>query len=344
MSEGNFSIWHSDGNDSQDLGDWIVQQPWSNGKVSSFGASADGLAAFTMVSNNVSWIDAQYFIWASSTGYDVVYPNGAYLESLADTWIRSTVPYEADAVLQVIRENEARNDWWKPLDLRGNFSLVHSRASGFWAGWYDVFLVGNLAAYEGYSTQSAPPAGTQHTSRITVDPLGHCQSAAAYFPQNLVEGRTALALAQAYETFGVRPVRRTSIRNATFYVMSSSDPAGLSAGQYWTSMDSFPTPSMTQWYLHADGTLSTTAPSNSSESAPSSTYMADPADPVPTAGGSNLDLPCGPLDQADIDLRADVLVFQSAPMVEALPLTGPLSATLFVSSDAVDTDFMVSNV
>ena len=33
LSQGNFTMWQSDKNDSQDLGDWIVQQPWSNGKV-----------------------------------------------------------------------------------------------------------------------------------------------------------------------------------------------------------------------------------------------------------------------------------------------------------------------
>lgn len=34
--------------------------------------------------------------------YEVIYPNGAYLQALADTWIRSTVPDVADDCLQVI--------------------------------------------------------------------------------------------------------------------------------------------------------------------------------------------------------------------------------------------------
>jgi uncharacterized protein len=71
MSEGNFTIWHQDADDSEDLGNWIVQQPWSNGVVYSLGASADGLAAFTTVHNNPSWLKAQYFIWSSSIGYGV---------------------------------------------------------------------------------------------------------------------------------------------------------------------------------------------------------------------------------------------------------------------------------
>jgi predicted acyl esterase len=74
LSEGNFTIWHQDADDSEDLGNWIVQQPWSNGKVYSFGASADGLAAFTTVNKDTTWLQAQYFIWSSSIGYDVFYP------------------------------------------------------------------------------------------------------------------------------------------------------------------------------------------------------------------------------------------------------------------------------
>jgi len=95
-SEGKFSIWHMDANDSEDLGDWIVQQPWSNGQVYTFGASADGLGAFTTVQNEPKWLGAQYFIWASSIGYDVFFPGGAMLYNLIESWIRHTVdgPWE----------------------------------------------------------------------------------------------------------------------------------------------------------------------------------------------------------------------------------------------------------
>jgi predicted acyl esterase len=50
----------------------------------------------------------------------------------------------------------------------------------------------------------------------------------------------------------------------------------------------------------------------------------------------------GPLDQQELDLRDDVIVFQTPAFTEELPLTGPINGHLFVSSDAIDTDFMVS--
>eukprot|EP01034_Spumella_vulgaris_P023949 gene23949-30233_t len=316
LSEGNFTIWHSDADDSEDL--------------------ADGLAAFRVPENQPSWLEAQYFIWSSSIAYDVIFPNGAYLQALADMWIRSTVREgEAEGCLQTIAENEAKTDWWTPLDLTNKYDKIKG-SSGFWSGWYDIFLVGNLAAYEGYNTQSDEKV--RYTSRLTIDPLGHCQGGAEYFKGDLIAGRTALAVAQSLETFGVRPVTRTDIKNVTFYVMSSNDEAGLSAGQYWTSLEKFPTPTFSKYYLHPDGTSSTSKPTSG---AAYSSYKHDPTNPVPTQGGNNLQLPCGPLDQSEVDKRADVLTFQTEAQTSEVVMTGPLFATLFVSSDAVDTDFNV---
>jgi putative CocE/NonD family hydrolase len=108
-SEGRFSIWHLDANDSEDLGNWIVQQPWSNGQVYTFGASADGLGAFTTVQNEPSWLGAQYFIWASSIGYDVFFPGGTMLYDLIVSWIHHTVEGDwADVCYEDIIKNEMK--------------------------------------------------------------------------------------------------------------------------------------------------------------------------------------------------------------------------------------------
>jgi predicted acyl esterase len=311
-----------------------------------------------MTTNQPSWLSKQYFIWTSSIGYDIFYPQGTMTEELIDSWIHGTVPGDwAEACMQSIKKNEYSNPWWDAVDLTNKYDHVHGK-SAFWAGWYDIFLVGNLAAYNGYNTQCQEEF--RYTSKLTIDPLGHCQSAAEYFPQDLIAGRTLLAFMQAVELYDIHSVARTNVQNVTFYVMSSNDDAGLAAANYWTSMDSFPTPKMTDYYFHSDKSMSTSAPT---EEGDKSAYVYDPANPVPTVGGNNLvcllicrlcyvcvlnlslnfmqDMPCGPLDQAEIDQRSDVLTFETPALAEALPLTGPLDVTLFVGSDAVDTDFMV---
>ena len=62
------------------------------------------------------------------------------------------------------------------------------------------------------------------------------------------------------------------------------------------------------------------------------------ADVCVFVGGS---IACGPLDQSVVDARSDVLNFETSVFDHELALTGPMFATLYVSSDAVDTDFMV---
>ena len=47
----------------------------------------------------------------------------------------------------------------------------------------------------------------------------------------------------------------------------------------------------------------------------------------------------GPADQRPAHGRDDVLCFASAVLEEPVEVTGPVTATLFVSSSAVDTDF-----
>jgi len=145
---------------------------------------------------------------------------------------------------------------------------------------------------------------------------------------------------QNFELFGIRPVVRPGVKNITFYVMSSNDEAGLAAGNFWSSVEAWPKTKETKLYLHADGTASSSLPASTS-TASSSSFVFDPANPVPSMGGNNLQLPCGPLDQTEIDKRSDVLMFQTTPYTEELVLTGAITATLFVSSSAIDTDFMV---
>jgi predicted acyl esterase len=348
-SAGHFTIWHEDANDGQDLGDWIVQQPWSDGSIYTFGASADGMASFTIPYNHPEWLKNQYVIWSSANGYEVMFPNGCYLQSLIETWMQGTVREDDYApCMQEIWANEAKTSWWDPVEMQGKFDMVKT-PSGFWSGWYDFFLVGNLASYYGYNFQSAPEARLK--SSLVIDPLGHCQNGAAFFPQSLIDGRSAIAVAQMLQTYGIRDIVRP-LSNVTFYVMSSNDTSGLQAGNFWTSLEQFPAFTPIQIFLAPKNSATFGPPSSNEEDGEGGGYTTisyDPANPVPTVGGSNLNLPCGPLDQKEVDERADVMTFNSQPFSSAqlqgedvdgaFYCTGPLGATLYVSSDVIDTDF-----
>ena len=96
--------------------------------------------------------------------------------------------------------------------------------------------------------------------------------------------------------------------------------------------------------LFGDGALSRSAPL--SASADGFTY--DPMNPVPALGGN---VCCnggasvgGSYDQRAIEARADVLVYTSDELTEDTEVTGTIRTKLFVSSDALDTDFTIKLV
>ena len=121
----------------------------------------------------------------------------------------------------------------------------------------------------------------------------------------------------------------------------------------WHSSDVWPVRQMraTPFYLrsggHAnsrtgDGRLSRKAPRRE----PMDSFTYDPGNPVGSRGGSICctgnpkDQP-GSFDNADIEQRADVLVYSGDVLRDALELTGPMRAEVYLSSDALDTDVTV---
>jgi putative CocE/NonD family hydrolase len=75
------------------------------------------------------------------------------------------------------------------------------------------------------------------------------------------------------------------------------------------------------------------------------TFTYDPMHPVPSYGGNvsctGNAIQAGALDQRRMEERPDILVYTSEPLREGLEVTGPVTVTLHVSSDAKDTDFTV---
>lgn len=122
----------------------------------------------------------------------------------------------------------------------------------------------------------------------------------------------------------------------------------VSGENKWESSQNWPLPQAksTPFYLQEassgtiqslhDGSLSWDTPSANDES---DTYVYNPTKPTFTVGGNNLMIPGGPLDQSAVE--KGVLTYTSAPLTQDLTIEGPLSAVIYGSSSAVDTDFTV---
>jgi uncharacterized protein len=346
-SEGNFSLWRKDGDDAYDTFAWVAAQSWSNGQVYTVGASADGVAQFVQPKRLPPNLISQFIIVATIDARSTVFPGGAYRHGLIDNWLHGTVPHQADALIVDVKSRNGASAWWDPLNMSAPENWDNIRAPAvMWGGWYDIFLQGNLNGH--YIYQNLAHESVRGKSYLVVDPLGHCEAATKFFPGNIghLDGRAALGALlsiQMVEGGGVIDAPAENVKFITFYVMGP-DPNIVGTkgveGNYWCTLDEWPTPTDLTLFLgtgsKTTGTLSTTAPVNPVGVA----FTYDPKNPVPTLGGNNLEVkPCGPVDQTPVETRPDVLLHTTAPLAEDTYVTGPLFATLFVSSDMVDTDF-----
>jgi len=122
-----------------------------------------------------------------------------------------------------------------------------------------------------------------------------------------------------------------------YYILGPDLPDAI--GNYWAESDTYP-PYETkpfELFLSSNDRLEQ---SDTDTTSGTVTYSYDPADPVPTTGGNTIySIPCGPRDQTPLYTRKDIVSFNSDPFPDGLFICGKLSVNLYVSSDAIDTDF-----
>jgi hypothetical protein len=93
--------------------------------------------------------------------------------------------------------------------------------------------------------------------------------------------------------------------------------------------------------MYGDGMLATTPVAKDQPDG----FVYDPMNAVPTYGGGfccmGSSYKSGALDQRPIEARNDVLVYTSEPLQQGMEVSGPMDVTLYVSTDAKDTDFTI---
>jgi len=222
---------------------------------------------------------------------------------------------------------------------------------GIWfMSWYDVSVGPNLAAYNHVRRTADPSiADRQHA---VIAPTLHCGYKRA--TENLVVGERNVGDARydydalTYGWFdiflkGEQSQLLDTLPKVRYYTM------GLNR---WQTSDTWPPRGATPvtFYLssggsantlNGDGVLTTTPPAQDRPDH----FTYDPMNPVPSYGGN---VCCtgnavrgGALDQREMELRPDILVYTSEPLAEGMEVSGPIEVTLHVSSDAKDTDFTV---
>jgi putative CocE/NonD family hydrolase len=121
----------------------------------------------------------------------------------------------------------------------------------------------------------------------------------------------------------------------------------------WQAAEEWPPSNakMTTFYMHSngsanslkgDGTLTLRSPGRTEKP---DIYIYDPFNPVTSYGGNlccfGNAIKAGSMDQREMEMRNDILIYSSDVLEEGVEVSGFIETTLFVSSDAKDTDFTI---
>jgi uncharacterized protein len=236
------------------------------------------------------------------------------------------------------------DDYWKRWSIEEHFSNIGVPMLQV-GGWYDIFNAGTLRNYMGAKAHGSSDA-TRTQQHLLIEIGGHAgfgrRIGDVDFGPHATENVYTEVILDWYDFLfkGIRNEFATD-KPVKLFVMGVNE---------YRQEDDWPPPQaqLTKYFLHSggkanslrgDGSLSTSAP----KSEPADAYVYDPANPAPTVGGP---LCCdaehkepGPRDQRPVENRDDVLVYSIGPLERDLEVTGWVTASLFVKSSAIDTDF-----
>jgi hypothetical protein len=326
---------HKDGAESVA---WIARQPWADGKICTVGGSAGGITQNLLAGAAPAGLTAQHIAVAPASMYQqATYIGGALRKSQVDNWTE-TNRFDPRA-LEIIAAHPTYDDYWRLQDTTLKFAEMNVPAVHV-GGWFDTFAQGTIDSFIGRQHHGAK--GARGTQKLVMGPWTHAvgrneKDAELVFPHVQPPEQYNLGRWLEYHLAGVDNGMMREPAVAYYVLGDTSDPRA--PGNEWRHADDWPVPSRaTPYYFQHGGKLAAGKPAPGKSSVQ---YTLDPANPCPTLGGNNLTIARGPRNQNPIETRSDVVLFTSEVLAQPLEVTGRITAKVFVSSSAVDSDLSI---
>ncbi|MGC9345000.1 MAG: CocE/NonD family hydrolase, partial [Bacteroidales bacterium] len=220
--------------------------------------------------------------------------------------------------------------------------------------WYDVSIGPNLELFN-HVRQNASDPEVRENQYVIISPSTHCGYNRV--SENTVVGEREIgdarlnfdSLTNGWMDYWLKDENSTFLEElprVQYFTM------GLNQ---WQTSDTWPPEGMKMktWYLASEGKANTLNGDGQLTNKPGKNdlldvFTYDPADPVPSYGGNVCctggAIQPGSFDQSEIEKREDILVYTTEPLKKGVEVSGFIEATLYVSSDAKDTDFTIKMI
>jgi putative CocE/NonD family hydrolase len=368
-SEGEFVPYRHDGKDGARVMSWIVEQPWSNGRIATAGGSYLGKVQWQMAKENhpahaaiVSYVSpaddfhdgSRYngvpkldlmYTWMMGMDGRVGQPRAGWdwakaMQGLPLHTLSEAVGRDV-AYWREVMVRDRLDEYWTPIQMTGFYERFDIPSFNV-TGWYEGQLKGQIHNYVNAAKTSRSP----QDHMLVVGPWLHGVN------RNRVVGERDGGPEAIIDLDGLRnrwldarmlSAPKPDLPNVLYFLPVRNE---------WRGAAGWPIPGtrFTRYYLDSrgkantllgDGVLQEEGPG----SGPADRFTYDPTSPVPSfssrTAGARGGLPSGSVDHRAVETRQDVLVYTSAPLSEDLEIAGPVSATIHFVTDVIDTDITV---
>ena len=378
-SEGGFVAYQNEGRDGFDTIEWAARQPWSNGSVGTFGLSYPGAVQWLAAIENPPHLKAMVPAMTFSTPRNFFYSGGVFdgswlgwiwnniapdvrvrknllgpkthEEAIAE-WNRGRARLQGYLPLSALPDlkeiapyyyewmkHPAADPWWNWCELRHKYANVHAAVLNL-SGWYDEAYGPEGATTNFNGLMAARKGQRELRTKTLIGPWVHGASATRETKAGEREFGPAAAI--DYD--------ETVLRWMDHYLRGSDNGVDrekpvrifVMGENIWRDEEQWPPKRAraTSFYLAAAEPGRKAArlePTIPGKNARSSEFVSDPANPVtdpyPAYSGAH--------DYREMEKRSDVLIFDSAPLEQDLEVTGQITAEIYLSCDAPDTDLWV---
>ena len=237
-------------------------------------------------------------------------------------------------------------DWYKGGLYHDD--MVLGVPSIWFCSWYDVSITPNIALFN-HARENAAEDVRDH-QYLFIAPTLHCRYTRA--TENTIVGERSVGdarydydgLIYGWFDYWLKGEDNNILEETprvTYYTMGSNQ---WQTAEQWPPEDS----EMVTFYLDSDGDANSLFGSGRLvDSAPdedqADSFSYDPHNPITSYGGNvcctGNAVEGGSFDQQQMETRNDILVYSTPPLEEGVELSGFVECTLYVSSDAKDTDF-----
>jgi uncharacterized protein len=369
-SEGKYHPFHDDAKDGYDTQAWCAKQEWFNGTIGTNGASYSAWNQWATATLRPPHLKAMICTVALPDAViNVPFQNGALVLWMAQ-WM-AFVEGRKNTSLSIYRDlpkiyehlplksmdlafgrksefwqnwikHPSADSYWKSSFYQGKFDKINVPVMHI-SGWYDDDVIGTHLNYVGMTTNGKKPP-----QKLVIGPWQHHVNSSRRLGE-IDFGESALIdlqdLKLKWFDYWLKGKKDNGILGeplVDIFVMGEN---------VWRKEKEWPPKraKYLDYYLHSngkantaggDGVLNTTKPTGNE---PADHFDYDPLNPCPNIYDESSTAE-GPYDQRSIEGRQDVLVYNSPKLDAPVEVSGRISAKLFCSTSAKDTDFCVQLV